>query len=146
MQASFDPVKVVVVLGGVPILGFTRGTAVEIAYTSPLWTEKTDLSGKLVRSKTNDLSAIVTLTLDQSSPSNAYLSRLAQRDLLAGSGSGVFSITDLNGATFYTSAQAYVKAYPNSAWGAESDARAWQIVCSRLVGFESGLPLDDLAI
>ena len=71
---TYDPAQVVITIGGIPMSGFSEATFIELAYTEPTWNMITGADGLTTRSKTNNYTATLTLTLKQSSVSNDVLS------------------------------------------------------------------------
>ena len=101
---TYDPKKVIITFGGVPITGFADGTFVQIDPNAEMWTKKVGADGEVTRSQSNDNTHTVQITLQQSSASNDYLSTCMNADKLTGMGMLPLSITDL----YYSSAQCII--------------------------------------
>lgn len=137
---TYDPNRVKIILGGIPMQGFADGTFLEIAYVSDQFGEVAGTDGEVSRSKTNDGRAEVTIRLMQTSRTNDALSALVNSDLAAdgGAGIGAFLVTDLSGTTLLSSENAWIKKIPDQQFGREATERAWTIMCDNLVSFIGG--------
>lgn len=125
LVATYDPKKVIITYGGIPIGGYADGTFVEVAPNAETWTKKVGADGEVVRSESNDNTHTVTLTLQQSSESNKYLSNCKNMDKLTGQGMQSLSITDLNGETLFFWQQAWVQTDPTFGFAKEATDRQW---------------------
>jgi hypothetical protein len=124
---TYDPAKVMITLGGVPITGFADGTFVSVEPAGDRFTKKVGADGEVSRTKSNDNTSRVTLTLKQTSLSNTYLNTLKESDRLLNAGVRPLSITDLSGTTILFWPQAWVAAVPGQEFGKEEGDRAWVI-------------------
>ncbi len=122
---TYDPKKVLVTFGGMPLGGYADGTFVSIKAKSDLFSKKVGADGEIVRSRSNDNTHEVTLTLMQSSPSNTYLSTIKNLDRLANLGIRPLSITDLSGSSLFFWPQAWINKDPDADFAKEASDRAW---------------------
>ena len=122
---TYDPEKVIVTFGGVPLGGWAEGSFIDIAAASKAFTRKTGADGEVVRSKSSNGCHDVTITLQASSLSNYYLSTMNIADRAAGRNLLPLSITDLNGTTLKFWPQAWVEVPDSWGYGAEASDRAW---------------------
>lgn len=130
-------------LAGIPITGgYGEGGSVTIKRNSELFEVVVGRSGDVVRSRTNDESGVVELTLLQTSPDNAKLAALARLDENTpnGAGVGVLQIRDRENGDLYTSAKAWVQKLPDSGFERKASDRAWVIACAALKFFPGGRP------
>jgi hypothetical protein len=129
MAASFtktyDPKKVIITFGGTPISGFPDGTFLSIKGSAERFTRKVGADGEVVRSRSNDDTHEVTLTLSQTSPSNSYLSTILEIDRLTNKGIKPLSITDLGGSSLYFWPEAWISKDPDADFAKEAGERAW---------------------
>jgi hypothetical protein len=123
-MTSYDAKKVVITFGAVPIDGYADGTFVDIAPNAEAFTRHVGADGEVSRSKNNDNTHNVTITLKQSSLSNEYLSTCNKADRLSGLALLPLTITDLNGATLYSWPEAWVEV-PSWGFAKENTDRAW---------------------
>ena len=130
---TYNSARVLVLVGGVPLQGFAEGTFVNIAPQADRVTSKSGADGEVSRSISSDKRHTITVTLQQTSPSNDVLSGMALADELSGGGFPVpFLVQDLSGRTLFATDVAWVSRAPNITFGVESGDREW--------AFETGRP------
>jgi hypothetical protein len=115
---------VVITFGAVPIDGYADGSFVDIAPAAEAFVRHVGADGEVSRSKNNDNTHDVTVTLKQSSLSNQYLSTCNKADRLTGHALLPLVITDLNGTTLYSWPEAWVEV-PSWSFAKENTDRAW---------------------
>ena len=124
---TYDPAQVVITIGGIPMSGFSEATFIELAYTEPTWNMITGADGLTTRSKTNNYTATLTLTLKQSSVSNDVLSGLFEADRLSNAGVVPVMIKDLSGTTVMFSATGWIRQLPTMTFSKDVADRGWEI-------------------
>ena len=124
---SYDPKKVILTLGGVPIGGYADGTFVQIDPNGDTWTKKVGADGEVNRAKSNDNTATVQITLMQTSLSNAYLRQVEKADRLTGLGMLPLSFTDLNTMETKFWPQAWVSVTPSIGRAKETTDTQWTL-------------------
>jgi hypothetical protein len=134
---TYDFRKVAVLVSGVPITGFADGDAISVEFPES-WTKQIGAGGAHTRSRNNDQSAQMTLTLQQTSLSNAFLSGLAAADELTGAPILGVLIKDLRGNDLLAAAQAYCSQRPGLTFGKDSGTREWVIQLVDVVGAALG--------
>jgi hypothetical protein len=137
----YDSNQVDVVFNGLTIdSGRADGTFVKIDWEADRFTDKAGADGETTRSKTNDKRATITLTLMQSSASNAALSALAALDDVAPNGAGVgpVLIKDRSGLSLYSAPASWIARSPDAEFAAEAGTREWKIRVSGLQAFDGG--------
>ena len=122
---SYDPKSVIVSVGGVPISGYADGTFIEISRDDVAFTKVVGADGNTSRVKSNNTGGTLTITLQQTSPSNDILSAFAQADELTNSGVVPILVKDLSGNSIYFSATGWIQKYPDSIFANEINTRAW---------------------
>lgn len=130
---NYDPNQVFLSFMGVNIDGFEQGTFIEIDYRKDAFALKQDISGSGTRSKTNDYSAEITLTLTQRSQSNQYLSTISNLDRASGSGFGVLKCVDNLGSDLFICASAWIVKPAKVDYALESTTRVWKFQTDNLV-------------
>jgi len=75
---TYDPRDVNVIVDGVFLTGFTDGTFVSCEKVEDNWTPHVGAQGEVDRARNAHPLGTITVTLKQTSPSNAHLSRLAK--------------------------------------------------------------------
>lgn len=122
---SYDPKKVIITFGGTPLMGFGDGTFIKVTSSSDAWTKKVGADGEVVRSRSNDDTSGVEVTLLQTSTSNTVLSTIVDLDLRFGTGALPLSITDLNGNAIFFWASAWCTKRPDVEYGKEASDVVW---------------------
>lgn len=125
---TYDPKRVSIIVGAAIMSGLAEDTFVSVEEIGDGVTSVSGADGEVARSMSADRRARVTLTLQQTSPSNDALSALLQIDRASG-GNGVFAvaITDLRGSSLMTSSEAWIVKAPTSEFAATVGTREWTI-------------------
>lgn len=122
---TYDPKQLIIVFGGVPITGYADGTFVTVTPNAERFTKVVGADGEVTRTKSNDFTHEVTITLKQSSLSNDYLSTIMNADRLSNLGKLPLQIKDINGTTLWNWSQAWIRQPPDSEFAKELGERAW---------------------
>lgn len=125
---TYDPKNVIITFIGVPITGFADGEYLSITPSGERYTKVSGADGEVARSKSNDRTHEVVITLLQTSLSNSYLSAL----LIAGT-KGVLKVTDLNGSALWLWDEAWIRQPPDSAFEKEIGDRAWTFDTAQVI-------------
>lgn len=125
---TYSPREVTVLVGGVPLTGFGDGTFVSVELPDATTSQK-GAAGAHTRTLSADRSAMVKITLQQTSPANAVLSSMWASDQAAGAGVRPLIIKNLRGTELFFAPQAWVQKAPNIEFGAESGNREWSLEC-----------------
>ena len=136
--ATYDPSMVKVLVGGAIIGGFADGTFVQAEYSSDFFTKTTGSDKLTTRVKQNDFSGTITLTLQQSSPSNDILSGFVALDRVNNTGVVPIAVSDLSGRTVVGTAYGWVRKPPAVEFSKEVSNREWVIDCAEMEGFIGG--------
>jgi hypothetical protein len=129
-QKNFDANQLSVVFGVSPIVGFATDTALTIETEDAQYKYSRDLHGNVTRYKINNNSAKLTLTLTQSSRSNALLSNYVELDNQSNAGVFPIYIKDSNSTTLFRSDSASVMQVPTNEFGEEEKNREWVIMAT----------------
>ena len=125
---TYDPKKVIIDFGGQIIDGFADGTFLTIApHDADGFKKVVGADGEIMRSLSADNSHVVTFTLLQSSSSNQVLSTIRNVDKQTGKNMKSLTITDLNGKTLGSWAQAWIRGDPELGFSKENTDRPWTI-------------------
>lgn len=136
---TYDPKQIVVTFGGRQITGFADGTFVTVRRNADAWSLQMGTDGEGTRSKSNDNSGQVEISLMQSSLSNDFLSSIAISDQVANAGLLPLLVKDVNGNFLATAEQAFIKKLPDSEYGREATNRSYIIETDNLVLFLGGV-------
>lgn len=122
---TYDPDKVIVTFGGVPLSGYADGTFVNVERAEDAFTLSVGADGETARTRNLNKSGTITITLMQSSASNDLLSGAAIADESTGLGIFPVMIKDMAGTTLAIAANAWVKKMANAEFGKEHGDREW---------------------
>lgn len=125
-------------LGSHILGGFADGSMVQVEMNADQVTLKVGTKGTGARSISQDNSAKITVTLWPGSPSNEYLTQLADKDRKTSDGAEVFQMTDLNGATYAHSEAVWVVKKPGMDLQKEATTRVWVLETHDLEYFVGG--------
>jgi len=128
---TYNPQRVVVVFGGVPLTGFDA-TFIKVSRITPVFSSKSGVDGVAVRSQSLDKRGTFEITLQNESPSNDVLLAAMQADETTGLGMKPLLVKDLNGRTQAQATAAWITGYADVEYSAESGARVWKGECSQL--------------
>ena len=138
MLKTYDANEVSVIIGSRVILGLIQGDAVVVARESDAFSDSVGLDGEVTRSANKDKRGTVTITLQQSSDDNDFLSLLSQVDELSGAGTIPLLIRDANGTSLYTASEAWIQKPADGSISQEAGERAWVLRCANLKMFSGG--------
>ena len=125
---TYNPSRVVVVMNGFSISGFADGTFVNITMQNDGITSQVGADGEIARAISTDRRCTVTITLQQTSPANDFLSGMFSMDVLTCGGLlGPLLIQDLCGETIFQASKAWVVKPADVEFGKEIMTRALQI-------------------
>jgi hypothetical protein len=136
----YDPASVLMSFAGIPIRGFADGTMVNIEFNEDAFSLQMGTDGEGTRSKTNNRSAKVTISLMQSSDTNDLLSGVHTLDLNSPGGDGVgpLLIKDGQGRSLFLAEKAWIMKSPGAEYGREATAREWVFEMSELIAVYGG--------
>lgn len=129
---TYDPKSVILTVGGVPMSGFADGTFVRVTRANDSFTKVSGADGVVSRSKTNDVSGSLEITLAQTSPSNDVLSAFMTADELTNTGVVPVMCKDVSGRSILFSAFAWVKKPADVEFGKDISNRTWTLDCADL--------------
>jgi len=135
MVKTYDPKQVGIIVGTRPLTGYEDGTFVNVTRNSDSWSLSMGADGEGTRSKSNDKSGRVEITLKQSSSDNEYMSELALADELSGGGTFPVLVRDASGTSLYAAETAWVVKPSDSEFAKESSARTWMLETDNLAMF-----------
>ena len=136
--ATYDPGQVIVLVNAVPLSGFSDDGMIEAEREEDTFIKKVGVDGFTSRARNRNKSGEITITLQQTSPSNDHLSALAILDEQTGRGVVPVLIKDLSGRSVLASAFAWVRKPPASAFAKEVEDREWILDCASLDIFTGG--------
>ena len=138
LTKTYNAKSVVVVIAGIPIQGFAKGSFVKVKLNADIVEQEIGAHGDSVRTISQDLSGTIEIMLQQTSPSNAALTALVLRDrpldreAQAGLGAGPSIVEDLNGTILASTDYSWVKTLPEADYSEKAGNRTWIIECAEL--------------
>lgn len=126
----YDADQVSLIGVGIPIdSGYADGEFVKIEMADDAFKTKVGTDGEIVRSKTNNYLAKVTIRLMQTSDGNAKLSAVHELDKMAPNGKGVgpFMVRDRQGTSLHAGQYSWVTKAPDVTYDREATEREWEL-------------------
>lgn len=133
MLFTYDPSEVAVIVGGQIMEQFADGTFVNVVRNEDSATFAPSSQGGGTRTKSSNRSGRMTITLQQTSPSNALLTAFVLA--LENSNGGIFPVIlkDNSGRDLHTAATAWVVKPADSGYANELENREWIIESDEFV-------------
>jgi len=138
MLRTYNPKQVTIIFGVHTLEGFGPDTKVVVARDEQSWTKQVGVDGQVTRSKSNNKSGTITITLMQTSASNDFLSGIAITDELSSAGVLPVLVKDNNGTSLYSAVEAWVQKPSDASFGLEANTREWVIDVAELSIFNGG--------
>jgi hypothetical protein len=131
VMRTYNPARVLVNVNGHNVTGFADGTFVAIAMVADGIVTQVGADGEIARAINTDKRFNVTITLQQTSQSNDFLSTLYDVDVLTcGAQAGPILVQDLCGTTIFAAASCWVTKPADVEFGKEIAERAWALQTS----------------
>lgn len=135
---TYDPNEVICIVGGAIISGYADGTYLNVERDEQMFQKVVGADGFVSRAKSNNKSGVLTLTLQQTSPSNDVLSGFMVADELTNSGIVPVFIKDAIGTTVLVSGEGWVQQMPAVGYAKEVNNREWSIAMAQINAFVGG--------
>ena len=138
---TYDPSAVSMFYGEILMSGFAQDAAITVEHDEDDWTLVTGVDGEGTRSKTSNRSATITVSLMQSSETNALLSaaRAADVNTPGGVGGKPLLIKDNSGPTpgqtLFSAESCWIQKPPTAELNREATTREWTFRTDNLVAF-----------
>jgi hypothetical protein len=134
MLRTFDPNQVSVIFGGI-IGGYADGTFISVEQNEDSFGLVVGTDGEGCRSRSNNRSARVTITLGQWSASNQALSAIHNADILTPGGDGIlpFILKDNSGTTICSAEKAWITKPPSVSYGRDPESREWVLETDNMI-------------
>lgn len=138
MLKSYDASEVSIIVGTRPLSGLAEGTFVNAVRDEQNFTKQVGADGEVTRSKTNNKSGTIEITLQQGSESNDYLSTLALADENTGNGTFPVTVIDRSGTTVIFGREAWIQKPADMGLGRDAGERTWVIDVAEMDMFVGG--------
>lgn len=137
---TYDAGEVAVIFAGSPITGGADGDFVSIEQNEDSFALVMGSDGEGARSKSNNRSARITITVLSTSAANAFLSALHNTDIRTANGDGIapLLIKDNSGFSLYTADKAWIVKPPTAAFSREIGTREWVLETHDLINNTAG--------
>ena len=130
----YDAKNIFASLGVVSVQGFMPDSFLSIEYNNDFWTVQVGVDGKSnTRSKNNDRSAIITLSILQTSPTHDQLSAQLALDEAGNVGQAPLLIKDNSTGALFTARNCWIKKPPTAVFSGEAQGWEWTLETDRLV-------------
>jgi len=135
---NYNPKKISLIVGAKIISGYAEDTFVEADYDEDAFTKKIGADGDCTRVQSANTAGNITITLDQASDSNDYLSAQAAIDRATGTGVVPVTLRDALGRTMIFSESTWIKKLPATTFGSKSSDRKWLLDSAAMDVFVGG--------
>ena len=128
LNGTFDGSEVHVIIGALPLSGFSDGDSVTATRAGDLFATRSGLDGSTARAKNTDKSGTIEVRLLQTSAANDALSALMNMDSLGLEGNAVFpiSVIDMSGRTVIAGSECWLQTPPPVAFSTNAvSERVW---------------------
>lgn len=127
---EFDPAQHAISIANIMMSGFGVDSVVEIEPNADHRSHKVSADGHVVSTKNNDDSAILTLTLLETSSSHRALMALLKLDKATpgGAGVGAFEMRDIVNGEVNSSEKCWIMRRPNKVVGKEAGEYEWKFI------------------
>lgn len=140
----YDPKRVVVIWGRLPIRGYAPGRFVTVRRDAPVWTTKDGTNGEFKRVRSRKKSGTVELILRATSPLNRVLGIILKADENSGNIIQRLTISDTLNGSLHFSPGAYIERFPEMNYATGEGDVLWRFVCDELDMQYSGLSAETL--
>lgn len=143
--ATIDHKALSVIYGVHRVAGRAKGEYLNVDYVSDALQMDVGVDGEGIYVSNDDLSAIVTVTIMQSSRTNDVFSSILKLQRSTPGGALLpLSIVERNGRTVYSAARAGIQKSAAGTWSDGASVRTWTLITTRLLGFVGGLDATPL--
>lgn len=125
---TYDAKRINITIGSHTVKGYAEDTFISIEPDGDGTAAQAGADGEVARSLSNNPLHTITLTLQQTSDTNDYLSDLLKRDRASGGGGVVpLQVLDLRGTSLFAASQAWVVNWPTIENGSGVGEREWAL-------------------
>ena len=132
---TYNPSDVYLIICGHQCTGWQDIT---VERSTPAFKHIKGIRGKHTRVRDVDSSAIITITVMQTSETNDILSEVHRQDIENGTGRLELSLIDRSGSTLISSIEAYITSYPSKTFSDTIEFIPWTIQCQSTESFVIG--------
>lgn len=123
---TYVPSNVTLLLSGYQVKGWT---SITVTRNSPVFKQIRGIRGKNTRTRLKDTSAVFTIETPQTELLNEVFSMVLQADAVNGTARLEVTLTEGTGTSFFTTATAYITAYPEVKYTSDISTLVWTLSC-----------------
>jgi len=123
---TYNPSQVEFQISGYKVIGWD---AITIKRNSPSFRLVKGINGKHTRTQDYDTSAVITVGIMQTSPSNEVMSYVHEQDIANGTGRLQILLKDLGGESVFSSQEAFIDNYPEKRFTDGIVFNNWTFIC-----------------
>lgn len=139
---AYDPRRIVITFGVVPLLGLAPGRFVTIRRDAATWSTADGTNGEFKRIRSRKKSGTVEVILRGTAPVNRLLSVLAKIDERNGGIFAPLAVTDTLNGGFFFAKDSYIERMPEMVYSKDEGDIAWKFICPDLDMTFPGLSLE----
>jgi len=127
---TYNPKRVVFNVASQQITGFSDQDMINVQLDEDLFTKYIGVDATISRTQNPSTTGFFEVSLAQTSPSNTFLSQLAQADRASGDGSATFPVAlrdESSEGTVLLGTNCWVTAMPDAAFGKEIGSNVWKL-------------------
>lgn len=124
---SYNAGEVQTICGTRALTGLAEDTFVSVSRDEAIYSKQVGADGEVTRSSTNNQAGTATITLQQASDSNDFLTTLAASGAIF-----PFTVKDDSGRTVLFSETAWIEDYPDVEFGRDAGEREWTIALGNI--------------
>lgn len=143
-SSVYDPRRVLVTFGPVPLLGRAPGRSISGRRDVPTWSSVTGTNGEFVRRRSRTKSGTIEVTLRGTAPVNRPLGILAKVDEKHGNIFLLLAVTDTLNGGLLLGTKAYIETYPEMNYSTTEGDITWRFRCEDLDMTFPGVSLETL--
>lgn len=134
LLASYDPAKVSIQIAGVDIVGFPDGDMVTVSKNEDFFNNMVGTKGEVTRAVNRNNTGTITLRLQHTSPSIAFIQAMALTDGLGVPPILPFTVLDPSSHDKILATQVWLQADAEHNWGNETGVREYQFFAVNVIG------------
>ena len=128
---TYSPSDVKLIISGYTLVGLT---SISVKWNASPFTQRRGIRGVNTRTGSKDRSAVITIDMLQTSPTNELLFDILRQDLNTYGGRLNLAVVDHAGQTMVQTASAYLAEYPELVYGMDFNTRRWVFNLQDVIG------------
>lgn len=137
--ATYSPDEVKLQVEKYLCAGWERIT---IKRSGPMYKFIKGIRNKHTRVRDSDTSAVITISVIQTSQTNEVFSEILRQDYVEQTGRFNLLLKDLSGNSLFSSSEAYLSGFPSVTYEDDITFNEWEIICQTTNNYEIGNNVD----